>query len=148
MRRSKRLVFAICVLLYAINVHAETWITATLASKHINAESKQEEANWGVGIEQGMAKNWRAVAGMYRNSNRRDSLYFGLSWHPLRLGEWRIGAVGMFVGGYETPKHQELVKAVIPVITYEGKRWGLNVPIVPATKDNAGAIGLQAKWKW
>ena len=139
----------LAALLFAsLPVLAETWVTATLASKHINAETKQEEANWGVGIEQDMARNWRTVAGMYRNSNRRDSLYFGLSWHPLKVGNWRLGAVGMFVGGYETQKHQELVKAVIPVITYERKGWGMNIPIVPATKDNAGAIGLQVKFLW
>ena len=127
---------------------AETWMTVTLASKHFNAESKQEEMNYGVGIEQDMARNVRAVAGTYRNSNRRDSLYFGLSWHPLKAGDWRFGAVAMLVGGYETAKHPELIKAVVPVISYETKKWGLNIPLIPATKDNAGAVGLQFKVRW
>jgi tetrahydromethanopterin S-methyltransferase subunit E len=135
-------------LLLPASASAETWITVTTASLHYGTDKKYEQQNWGIGIEQGMSETVRVVGGMYRNSNRRDSIYFGLSWHPWRLWNLRLGLGAMFVGGYETAKSPELVKAAFPVITYEAKSWGINVPIIPAVNSQPGAVGLQLKFKW
>jgi hypothetical protein len=45
-------------------------------------------------------------------------------------------------------KDQDLVKAAFPVVSWEGKRFGINIPVIPATNKNAGAIGLQLKVRW
>ena len=132
----------------SLPAYADTWIVGTVASIHYNADKKYEERNYGVGIEQDLAENWRAAAGVYRNSNRRDSLYFGLGWHPLKWGNWKLGAAFLLVGGYETPDRPELVKAAFPVLTYEQDRWGANVAFIPQVKDNPGLVGFQIKFKW
>ena len=127
---------------------AETWITASVLSIHYGTDKKYESQNWGVGIEQDLSANWRAIAGHYRNSNRRDSLYFGASWTAARWGNFSSGIAMMLVGGYETTKRPELIKAAIPFFSYEKEGWGINVPIIPKYQDNPGVIALQVKWKW
>ena len=136
------------LLLTSLPALAETWITATVASLHYGAEKSYEEQNWGVGIKQDLAKDWRAIAGHYWNSNRRHSLYFGASWTPMRWGNFGSGVAMMLVGGYETQKRPELVKAAFPFFSYESKGWGLNVPIIPKYQDNPGVIAIQIKFRW
>ena len=136
------------MLMVSIPALADTWVTATVASLHYGADRSYEQQNWGVGIEQDLAKDWRAIAGHYRNSNRRDSLYFGASWTPMRWGNFGSGMAMMLVGGYETTKRPELVKAAFPFFSYESKGWGLNVPIIPKYQDNPGVIAIQIKFKW
>lgn len=123
----------------------EAWLVGTVASYHIGTEKKYEQQNWGLGIEQRMTETFAVTGGMYRNSNRRDSLYVGVAWMPIRYGWVSAGAAALLVSGYETAKNPELVKAVLPVVSVERKGYGINVPFVPKTKDNSGAIGLQLK---
>ena len=139
----------VCASLFA---NAETWIVGTIASYHYSGDKDYEQENFGIGIEQTISGSVRVAGGYYRNSNRRDSLYFGLAWAPLQYkvseGKLRVGLAALLVSGYETVKDPELVKAVFPVVSWEGKRFGVNIPIIPSTKDNAGAIGLQVKFRW
>lgn len=123
-------------------------MVATVASHHYGTDKKYEQGNYGIGLEHDIAKDWRAISGMYRNSNRRDSIYFGVSWTGYRYRGFGVGVAAMMVGGYETPKNQELVKAAFPFLSYEAKGWGVNVPIIPATGSTPGVIGLQIKVKF
>ena len=127
----------------------ETWFVGTVASYHTSGDrDKYEQQNWGLGIEQRLTDSFGIVGGVYRNSHRRDSLYFGAAWAPLKLGFVRLGAAAMLVGGYETKENDELLKAVFPVVSIEHNGFGINIPIVPPTKYNAGVIGLQVKWRF
>jgi hypothetical protein len=133
------------LLLASLPAWGETWIVGTVASWHYSSDKEYEQQNWGAGIEQSLFGNVRAVGGMYRNSNRRDSLYVGLAWSPLHYGNLRLGTAALLVSGYETAKDPELVKAIFPVISWEGEKFGINIPVIPSTSKNAGAIGLQIK---
>lgn len=127
----------------------ETWIVGTVASYHTSGDrDKYEQQNWGLGIEQRMTEAFGIVGGVYRNSHRRDSLYFGMAWAPLKLGFVRLGAAAMLVGGYESKDNDELLKAVFPVVSIEYHGFGVNIPIVPKTKYNEGVIGLQLKMRF
>lgn len=138
----------VVLFLASLPAFAETWMVGTVASYHYGTDKKYEQQNWGVGIEQDIARNLRIAGGMYRNSNRRDSIYFGLSWAPAHFGNWHLGLAALFIGGYETTKQPELVKAAFPVVSYESKGWGINIPIIPAVNDNPGAVGIQLKVRW
>ena len=146
----RSLALLLCLISYS--ALAEQWAVITVASYHYSGDSDYEQENWGVGIEHSLTGSLRVAGGYYRNSNRRDSLYFGLAWAPLQYkvseGKLRVGLAALLVSGYETVKDPELVKAVFPVVSWEGQRFGINIPIIPSTKDNAGAIGLQIKWRW
>ncbi len=132
--------------------YGETWIVGSIASFHYSSDKEYEQQNYGLGFEHGLTSSIRTTGGYYRNSNRRDSLYVGLAWAPLQYGiaegKLRLGLAALLVSGYETVKDQDLVKAVFPVVSWEGKRFGVNVPVIPATNKNAGAIGLQLKVRW
>lgn len=128
----------------------ETWFVGTLASYHYNTDKKYNQQNWGVGIEQGLTEHFRIVAGGYRNSNRRDSMYFGAAWAPIQIyGPVRLGVAAMYVGGYETSKDTEVLKGAFPFLTVEFKDWGINVPVIPPISSSSpGLIALQVKYRF
>lgn len=146
---------AIMVLLWAVSsieARAEDcrWIAATVASKHFGEKPGKHynEANWGLGEENCLGTvlgmELRGVAGVYRNSNRIDSLYVGGSAALLRAGPFSAGVAALLVSGYEV----EPIKAVFPVMAVEGARLGLNVSYFPPAGKNVAAIGFQVKWRW
>lgn len=145
----------------------DTWLVATVASHHFDSAKPKdyEQRNWGVGIEQGLTENSRILAGFYRNSNRRESFYFGGVWAPLKLGPVRFGITGVLVTGYEgvevrsetgpDGKERRTVKindkpliAAFPVATIEAGRFGVNLAYFPKTSENVAAAGLQLKYRW
>ena len=135
------------VLVLSTAANAETWYVSTLASYHYNTEKKYEQQNYGVGIEHRLTEHFGIVAGGYRNSNRRDSLYLGVAWAPIQLyGPLRLGVAGMVVSGYETAKNTELLKAAFPFYSVEYKGYGINIPIIPPVSGTTpGVVGLQVK---
>lgn len=139
-------ILAICVLVYAPSVQACDWWVASVASHHYGPGSHKdyEQRNWGLGCEVKIKENWDFVAGFYRNSLRIDSTYVGVVWSPWSLGPFKFGTAATLVSGYE----KEPVKALIPVVSVEGRNLGANVLIVPPTKANVGALGLQLKWRF
>jgi hypothetical protein len=138
-----RSLLAICILAYAGSVQACDWWVASVASHHYGPGSHKdyEQRNWGLGCEVKLTKTVDFVAGFYRNSIRIDSEYVGFVWAPLTYGAFRFGTAATLVSGYE----KEPVKALIPVVALEGRHLGANLLIVPPTKANTGAIGLQLK---
>ena len=115
----------------------DDWLVFTIGSRH--HKRGYNEHNWGVGIEHGVTDNWRAVAGTYRNSFYRQTLYAGAIYLPLRVGDWRVGAAASLVSGYV----QHPVLVAFPFISYEQKDWGLNFgPILPTV------VGIQFKLRY
>ena len=143
----KTLLCAFC-LLYATCVHAETWLSASIASYHIK-RGDYCEVNPGIGFEQSIFKDTRFVAGTYQNSLCNVSNYVGLSWAPLKFGNWRLGVATIAITGYEDDKKKkkgdEVIFAPLPMLSYEGRRFGINLAVIPPYADFGGAIGLQGK---
>lgn len=97
--------------------------------------------NPGLGIEHG-GEAFRLIAGAYRNSLCESSSYAGVSYAPLKRGHYRFGVAGAAFTGYlDRP-----VLAVLPVLAYEERRWGMNLIILPPWDLFSGAIALQLKW--
>ena len=129
---------------------AEAWLTIPIASWHAEREREKgkgsyEQTNPGLGLEYVLNEKWRLGAGMYRSSIRTDAGYVGavyLPWNPIR--HTRIGASVGMVSGYEG----NLIPLLIPTVVIEGKRWGVNLLVVPPTgTTGSGGVGLQLKWK-
>lgn len=125
---------------------AETWIVATLAGYHYSAEPNKDynEQNFGLGLEHSLTQRVRFAGGFYRNSNRIDSTYIFVAWLPVERGAVKLGVAAGIVSGYE----REPLKVAFPVLAVEGKSLGANITLVPRTNSNAGAVGLQLKWRW
>jgi hypothetical protein len=122
------------------------WLVASVASHHYGPGSGKdyEQRNYGLGCEHRIRENLDFVAGFYRNSIRIDSTYVGVMWTAYRAGMFRLGTAATLVSGYQ----KEPVKALIPVVSVEGRTLGANLLIVPPTNANVGALGLQVKLRF
>lgn len=123
---------------------ADTWVSATTVSYHLDRSRHFNETNPGLGIEHSLTDDTRAIAGFYRNSIYRESVYAGVAWTPLKTEYVRAGFVAGGITGYMVSPAPML----IPVVMFEGKRFGANLLFVPhVIKDAPATIGLQIKVK-
>lgn len=122
---------------------ADTWVSFGGVSHHLS-DGNYNERNGGLGIEHDLSKNWRLMAGMYKNSFRRDSLYVGGGYLPLRIGPVRLGAAGGMFSGYG----ENAVFAAMGAAMIESKRWGLNILYMPKYSGQGGLLAFQFKVKF
>lgn len=124
--------------------HAQTYVTASVASYHLDRSKTHNEQNWGLGFEHEVYKDTRLAAGFYRNSNYIDSTYVGVAWTPLTLGDFKFGGFGGIFTGYAI----DMKPGILPVATYERGSWGANLTYAPTTggKNTSGVFGLQLKY--
>ncbi|HEV7815927.1 MAG TPA: hypothetical protein VGP06_12605, partial [Janthinobacterium sp.] len=67
---------------------------------------------------------------------------------PVALGPFRLGAVVGAFNGYPKMLDGGWFPALVPVLSYEYKRVGVNLGIVPSYKDRLyGAFSFQLKVK-
>ena len=147
---------ALFALLLAYSVFAnadQLWAVGTVGSYHVE-NNGYCQFNPGVGVEYGGEKV-RFVAGTYQNSLCYNSNYVGVSYAPLKLGNWKAGAALLGVTGYKTKVDKHTGKfsddpafAPLPFISYERRHWGLNILVIPPFDDFAGALGFQAKFRF
>jgi len=124
---------------------ADTWGVATITSHHFDRSAGHNERNFGVGIEQDVRPDLRAVVGFYDNSFNRMTTYIGVAFMPLHLGNFSFGLVGVLASGYGSGGR--FLPVALPVVQYERNGWGANIGVVPGTKESPGVVGLQLKWR-
>lgn len=129
----------------------EAWINPGLYSRHFDRDLTLRENNYGAGVELVSGREHGVMLGVYRNSNDRHTRYVGYIWRPLQWGPddgLRAGA-GVIVAafdGYPLMRDGGWFPALLPVVSVEYKRVGVNFTIVPGYKDRLhGAIAVQAK---
>ncbi|HWQ96264.1 MAG TPA: hypothetical protein VN368_02715 [Candidatus Methylomirabilis sp.] len=123
-----------------INLAAHHWNRADTSRLNLN------EFNPGIGIERENG-NFRQMAGIYKNSIRKPSIYALAAYIPVHAGPLNIGIAGGLVTGYK--------KALVPaaglaiILTEQGQRLGLNLIAVPSVKKLGicGFLGIQARIK-
>jgi len=132
---------------YAIPDPKALWVNPGLYSVHFQDGDFNDE-NWGLGLEYRFNKDWSVSAGSFKNSDWETSHYLSFYWQPWMLGPVKLGATLGALDGYPYYKDGDWFFAVIPAATYEGKRLGLNVLLVPSYKDRLhGAISFQLKFR-
>lgn len=139
------------LLLFPCIAHAtDLWLTSGFLSHHLTHDSayyksvgSYEENNVGIGIEYG-----NFAAGIYRNSIRGESRYVAYRWSPWRSGEWSAGIVLGAVDGYVI-RNGGFVPLVAPAISWEGKRLGANMLLLPKQREEMDAVvAVQFKVKF
>jgi hypothetical protein len=123
---------------------ADAWAACSVASYHFDRSKGYNERNWGCGLEYGIAQDARLVAGGYRNSLARTSVYAGALWTPLHLGPARAGVVGGVVNGYGANEGRFL-PIVVPALALEHRGIGINLLAAPRYRDSPGVLGFQLK---
>lgn len=118
----------------------EVWVVVSGLAKHLDHREHCNSVTSGLGLE---ARGY--AVGFYRNSNCRWSTYAAKTWLPLKVGEWKAGAISGVVTGYKN----SLLPAAALALTYEQKGWGFNLIGVPPFKESAGGVvWAQLKFRW
>mgnify|MGYP000676832990 FL=1 len=144
---------ALVLLACAPLAHAEfeanrLWLNAGFYSAHFDTNKGLRNANPGIGFEYKVDDTWSATAGRFINSDNAHSSYIGAYYQPWTLAGAKLGVVGGAFNGYPKAFHGGWFPAVIPVATWEGERFGLNVALVPPLKDRLyGAVSFQLKFR-
>lgn len=122
------------------------WLNAGFYSAHFDTDKGLRNANPGLGFEYKLDNTWSATAGRFINSDNAHSHYLGAYFQPWTVAGIKLGVVGGAFNGYPKAFHGGWFPAVIPVASWEGPRFGLNVALVPPLKDRLyGAVSFQLK---
>jgi hypothetical protein len=126
----------------------ELWIDSGFVTAHFNRDKDLNGANRGLGAEYKFSGTMSAAAGRFYNSDREWSSYAGVIWQPYSIGPVRIGAAIAAFNGYPHMRDGGWFPAVVPTLTYEYRRVGVNIGIVPSYKDRLyGGVSVQLKLK-
>jgi hypothetical protein len=126
----------------------ELWINPGFATLHFQSDKDLNGNNRGLGGEYRFSTVASVTAGRFYNSDRMWSNYVGVYYQPWRVGPFRLGAVLGAFDGYPKMRDGGWFPAVIPAVSYEYERVGVNIGIIPTYKDRLyGGISFQAKLK-
>ncbi len=132
----------------AADPKSELWIDSGFATYHFDRDRNLNGGNRGLGFEYRFSGTMAAAAGRFVNSDRYYSNYAGVLWQPYALGPVRVGAAIAAFDGYPRMRDRGWFPAVVPTLTWESPRVGVNVGIVPSYKDRLyGGISVQLKVK-
>lgn len=127
---------------------SEVWLDTGFATYHFQSDKNLNGRNPGVGMEYRFSENSALTAGRFYNSDRQHSNYAGMYYQPWTIGPVRLGAVVGGFNGYPKMREGGWFLALIPAATFEYKRVGVNVAVVPTYKNRLhGGISMQLKFK-
>ncbi|MBX3608887.1 MAG: hypothetical protein KF871_03245 [Hydrogenophaga sp.] len=125
----------------------EIWINVGGFSRHFNRSANYNESNLGFGIEWRHNPEVAVMAGVYDNSLGKPSQYAAVNWQPWHIGPVKLGAAIGLLNGYPAIERGGTFFAALPMATIEGRRFGVNLGLIPSIGDVDGALLLQFKMK-
>jgi hypothetical protein len=124
------------------------WLNAGFYTLHLDNDKGLSSANPGLGIEWTLNETYSLTAGGFKNSDHQHSNYLGMYVMPWRWESFKLGAVLGTFDGYPRANQGGWFPALVPMVSFEGERWGLNTAIIPTVKDKLyGGISFQLKYK-
>jgi hypothetical protein len=123
------------------------WVNVGGFSSHFNRDKGYNENNLGFGIEYRMNPEVSLMAGGYYNSVRQNTSYLAVNYQPWAMGEWKLGAAVGFMDGYPALERGGVFFAALPMASYEGKQFGVNLGVIPSIPKVDGAIVIQFKFR-
>lgn len=127
----------------------ETWLDLNLTSIHTKHEQHLNQENYGAGVEYHQSADVLYMAGAYRNSYDKNSVYALAGWTPIEFNKVKIGAVAGAITGYDACNNGGIAPIAAGLIRIEGNRIGVNIVLIPpASRHDPAAIGLQVKYKY
>ncbi len=125
--------------------HSEMWVNVGGFSRHFARNKGYNESNFGLGVEYRLNPDVSVMAGSYYNSIRRTTTYATVNWQPYRVGEIKVGALAGLMDGYPSVARGGKFFMAVPMLTYEGRRVGVNFGIIPSTTNVDSALFMQFK---
>jgi hypothetical protein len=127
---------------------SQFWLDSGFATYHLDRSRDLNGRNGGLGAEYRFRGDLALTAGRFYNSDREYSNYAGAIWQPFAIGPVRLGAVAGVFNGYPRMRNGGWFPALIPVVTLEYQRVGVNFGIIPTYKDRLyGGLSVQLKFK-
>lgn len=125
----------------------EIWLNVGGFSRHFDRSNRYNERNFGFGVEWRTSEQFAFMAGVYDNSLGKHSQYAAVNWQPWSLGPVKLGAAIGVMNGYPSLKRGGTFFAALPMASIEGRRFGINLGIIPSMKNVDGAFMLQFKMR-
>ena len=147
-RRSTTLLASLLSLAAAASLplpaQAADWLVVSGLSHHFQPDRRDwREVNPGLGLERDSDEypglSW--TAGYFRNSYDRHTVYAGARWMPWQLGPVHVGGYALAASGYPSPV------LVLPGLSVEGGRVGLNLVMLPNLPRYSGYFGAQLRFR-
>jgi len=127
---------------------SELWLDTGFYTAHFDGDKDLNNNNKGLALEYRFSGTLAATGGRFYNSDRAWSSYAGVIWQPYAVGPVRVGLALAAFDGYPKTRDGGWFPGVIPTLTYEYERVGVNVGIIPNYKDRLyGGISFQLKFK-
>lgn len=123
----------------------EVWINVGGFSRHFARHNGYNENNLGLGAEYRTSAELSYMAGAYDNSVRKTTSYLAVNWQPWSLGPIKLGGTLGVMNGYPSLAKGGTFFAALPMATWEGRRYGVNVGIIPSMGKVDGAVIVQFK---
>ena len=123
----------------------ELWINVGGFSRHFARHNGYNENNLGLGVEYRTSAELSFMAGAYDNSVRKTTSYAAVNWQPWSLGPIKLGGTLGVMNGYPSLAKGGTFFAALPMATWEGKRYGINVGLIPSMGKVDGAVIVQFK---
>jgi hypothetical protein len=130
----------------------QIWLSPGIYAYHFNRNKNLRDENLGLGVEVALARDHALLAGVYDNSNRATSRYGAYAWRPLhgQLAGLDVaaGVVVAAFDGYPNYRNGGWFLAPLPLLSVEGKRFGVNLSVIPTLQNRIdGALAIQFKVK-
>lgn len=127
---------------------SELWVNVGGLSKHFE-DNGRNEVHQGLGVEYRWRDDLSVMVGFHKNSLDLRTRYVAVNYQPFEVGPFRIGASVGIMDGYPMKSEGKGFFAVLPMVTYEGDRFGANVGVIPdiPSQHVEGAVVLQLKFR-
>ena len=137
---------------FAEESYPRVWLNPGFYSYHFDQDADLRENNVGFGAQVELKRNHVLTAGTFLNSDDERSRYAGYEWRPLHWQPAKLhlsaGLIIAALDGYPRAENGGWFAAVLPVVSVEWKRLGVNLTVVPETEDRLyGAIAIQFKFR-
>jgi hypothetical protein len=130
------------------HTRSELWLDTGFATYHFQSDKHLNGRNPGVGIEYRFRDDAAVTAGRFFNSDRQHSRYAGVLYQPWSYEGVRFGAVVGAFDGYPKMHNGGWFLALVPGITWEYQRVGINIAVIPTYKERLhGGISAQLKFR-
>lgn len=128
---------------------SELWVNTGGVSYHFDRAKSFNEVHAGVGVEWRANEDISVMAGFHKNSLNLRSRYASVQYQPLSIAGIKFGVSAGALDGYPLKRDGGAFFAAIPMATWEGKRFGVNVGVIPdMPKQHVdGAVVVQFKWR-
>lgn len=123
----------------------QIWLNVGGFSRHFDRDPRYNENNFGFGIEWRRSPEVAVMAGVYDNSLGKPSQYAAINWQPWQIGPVKLGAAIGLLNGYPAIERGGTFFAALPMASIEGRRFGINLGLIPSMKNVDGAVLLQFK---